>query len=568
MSKKLPAVTKEKIREYILNTMPIEDVSKNFYFILKDVKDKLIPSGAPTRTEVRVHNRTLQVLAELGRIPSADNKQETEPPPEYAGVVESPDKRRETTTSKTFLFTCAQNNTPVHQAFFNNLVAYSHEIDAELHISRFTYNKGGFSNASVKPGSQKATDNEDLWYDPQISDYISDMSLQVAPTLVWCGELNILPTRANPLTGFNTYTRQASSIIPHTKIAMESIPTMKHSPTKFMYSTGAVTQRNYIQKSAGQKAEFHHVFGALIVEVDDSGNWWCRQINATDDGSFYDLDAKVEGGQVTFHNPVEAITHGDLHISKVNQSVVNTVFSGKNSVMSYLKPKMQFFHDSVDFTVRNHHSINDPHFLAKHASEDDVTDEFFGLCYFFRDCVFAHPSRVYVVVSNHDQAVKNWLKNPKGQFDPVNSLTWHHWNTMLHRLHSDTIFTEIVKETWREIESYPYSSNLENFVTFIQEDESFKILGQIEAGLHGHLGPNGSRGNPKNLRTVGKANTGHTHSAGIIDGIYTSGVYANLDMGYNKGLSSWSHSLTVTYPNAKRAILTIANCRAWRDQYS
>ena len=37
-------------------------------------------------------------------------------------------------------------------------------------------------------------------------------------------------------------------------------------------------------------------------------------------------------------------------------------------------------------------------------------------------------------------------------------------------------------------------------------------------------------------------------------------------MGYNKGLSSWSHSLIVTYANAKRAILTIREGRAWRDQ--
>ena len=102
-------------------------------------------------------------------------------------------------------------------------------------------------------------------------------------------------------------------------------------------------------------------------------------------------------------------------------------------------------------------------------------------------------------------------------------------------------------------------------VDYVREDESRKVHGtDIEAGVHGHLGPNGARGSPTNLRTIGKANTAHTHSAGIIDGIYTAGVYGSLDMGYNKGPSSWSHSLIVTYLNGKRAILTIKNGKAWR----
>jgi len=97
----------------------------------------------------------------------------------------------------------------------------------------------------------------------------------------------------------------------------------------------------------------------------------------------------------------------------------------------------------------------------------------------------------------------------------------------------------------------------------VHEDDSLIIAG-IEHGLHGHLGPNGARGNPKNLRSVGKANTGHTHSAGITEGVYTAGVFGHLDMGYNKGLSSWSHSFILTYENGKRTICTIRDGRAWR----
>jgi hypothetical protein len=147
-------------------------------------------------------------------------------------------------------------------------------------------------------------------------------------------------------------------------------------------------------------------------------------------------------------------------------------------------------------------------------------------------------------------------------YDPVNARFWHEMNADCYirreRGQKPRPFTVTL--------SAHLTVEFQKQCTFVQEDDSYITLGEIENGLHGHLGPNGARGNPKNLRTVGKANTAHTHSAGITEGVYTAGVYGLLDMSYNKGLSSWSHSLIVTYANAKRAILTIREGRAWRDQ--
>ena len=55
----------------------------------------------------------------------------------------------------------------------------------------------------------------------------------------------------------------------------------------------------------------------------------------------------------------------------------------------------------------------------------------------------------------------------------------------------------------------------------------------------------------------------HTHQAGIYDGVYTAVTSSVLDLGYNRGPSSWSHSHIVTYANGKRAIITIWNGK-WR----
>jgi hypothetical protein len=98
-------------------------------------------------------------------------------------------------------------------------------------------------------------------------------------------------------------------------------------------------------------------------------------------------------------------------------------------------------------------------------------------------------------------------------------------------------------------------------------DESFLICDKkIECGLHGDLGSNGSRGSANSLSKIGRrSNVGHSHSAGIWDGLYVAGTSTEFRMGYNHGPSSWTHSHIITYPNGKRAIITMFE-GAWRAE--
>lgn len=485
------------------------------------------------------------------------------------GVIEAPDERRSTTTAKTLVFTCAQNNTRLHDGFFGALLGYCKYREAELHISRFTYNKAAYGTKSVKPGSKRGSDDDELWYDERILPYVSDEAIQVCDDLVWCGELNIIPTRKLPLSTLTTYTRQASAIVPHVKMHMNSVPVMKGKPTKFLYSTGAVTQRNYIQKVAGQEADFHHVFGALVVEIDDTGTWWARQINSDKSGGFFDLTSYYSpyDGARSELGYVHAITHGDIHYGKHDQSVLDSVFHNLDCVVEQLKPREQFFHDLLDFTARNHHEMKKWRSMQRYYKKGiyDVKQEISEAASFlYTVLACSNPgSKVFVVESNHDAAIEWWLDNRAVLDDPINVEYWLWLNWQLAAMPENKGHTSAFKLALEEMLSKidgAYQSDYQ----MLCEDDSYLILGEIEAGLHGHLGPNGARGNPKNLRTVGKANTGHTHSAGIVDGVYTAGVYGKLDMGYNRGLSSWSHSMVVTYPNAKRAILTLKDGKAWR----
>ena len=69
---------------------------------------------------------------------------------------------------------------------------------------------------------------------------------------------------------------------------------------------------NYLQKKLGIKAEHHHRYAFLLVEVDSEGNWFVRQVAARKNGKvIQDLNVLVEGGKVTSTEAkVEAITWG------------------------------------------------------------------------------------------------------------------------------------------------------------------------------------------------------------------------------------------------------------------
>lgn len=449
-----------------------------------------------------------------------------------------------------FIITSAQNNTYVHRQFLESLETMADRIGARIIVGTFSYNLNGFQNLQKSEGE---------WFDPLIQKYTLDEPAVLADGLAWCGELNILPTAVNPLSGLHSYTKGASGIVPHAKMQLESLPTHKSEAARMMYTTGAVTKRNYIQKKAGQKASFHHVFGALLVEVDEAGDWFVRQLVAeSDTGRFQDLDTIYTPYGYYENQHVEAINWGDLHSEKKNIEVYKTSFVNEDSMLNALKPKYQFVHDVLDFRARNHHNIKDPYFVFRNymnqtdSVKDNVMDVIQTLRWMNRDWC-----QTVVVESNHDLALKRWLKESDYKTDPVNAIFYLECQLAMYTaigngVNNFSIFEHAVKKESPELSE----------VVFLKTDQSFEICGPdgIECGQHGHLGINGSRGNIQAYQKLGtRYNIGHSHSATIKDGVYQAGVSGDLDMEYNMGGSSWSHSHIVTYPNGKRTIVTLKN---------
>jgi hypothetical protein len=462
-----------------------------------------------------------------------------------------------------FIFSSAQDASEVHEDFVTNLEAYARHLGAELMIAGFTYSKKLFQD------HDKAEDG--VYYHRRVEPYLTNDQVQLGDGLVFCGEMNTLPTATMPLSGFETYTRDKWGIFPHAKIQLQAVATAKFARTKQLMTTGCVTMPNYVPKKAGIKASFHHQIGAVLVELMPDGTFFCRHLHAdglaADGGGFYDLDVRVENGKVTTGHRVEAMVYGDIHHEKLDPEVALTTWGydtdtgntiAKDSLLDRLRPKHQFFHDLSDFAPRNHHNIRDPHFLFKtHKHGTDDVEEALRGCSRFLARTKRDFCTSVVVQSNHDNALLRWLKEADFKTDPVNAVFYLRTQTSYYEQLAEGIGDPpIFEQVLRDFQTDGLAG-----VEFVSEDDSYMVDG-VEHAMHGHLGANGARGNPRHYTKMGsKSTTGHTHSPQIVDGAFVVGVSGNLDMGYNRGLSSWDHSHVIQYPNGTRTIITMMEGR-------
>lgn len=461
---------------------------------------------------------------------------------------------------KRYILTSAQNNTYVHKPFWENLLALAGHYDARVFIGTFSYNQNNFGQLAVKAGTKKPREH-DLWFDPAVKDYRCDERITLAPGLVWCGEMNIIPTEENPLSGLETYAHQSSAIFPHTKLEMRSIATTGGEPAKLIYTTGAVTLMNYLQKKAGLKAEHHHRYACLVVEVDGDGNWWVRQVAARKNGRcIQDLNVLVEDGVVKATDaPAEAITWGDLHATNSQPEIVEA----SQNMLDALHPKFQFLHDIMEGASTNRHLQGKTEPFKRfhtwlrglHRVDEELKQTRAVVERYLRPwCKTVVPD------SNHDRRwFRSWLENYDYRYDPANSeLFLRMQNFAYSELRRGILPKNINLAEYAFVKEAGMASGA---VKFLLPDEPFSVQ-EVECGMHGHLGSNGAYGAPSNLSKIGKkATTAHTHSCGIFHGLYVAGTSTKMtkDWTYAEGPSSWSHSHVVLYPNGQRTLVTIRN---------
>lgn len=486
--------------------------------------------------------------------------------PLVAGKVKTQkvEKHRIHQTVHRFIVTSAQNNTYIHEGCWENLKAFAEHYKADIFVGTYSYNMNAYGKLAVKRGTKSAYQN-DLWFDERLIPYIEksdNRNIEMGPHLMWCGRANVLPTAIRPLENFENYSGRHSGVFPHARQMMESVASMKHEATKFNYTTGTVTQQNYIQKKAGLVAEQHHTYGGLIIEVCKDGRWYVRQLVQDDEGCMFDLDLCAKNGRVTGGHRPEGIHWGDVHEATLPEETFELAF-GKKGMLNILRPKYQFVHDVLDWKARDlfvqWRNLPRDAFINYVQGFDSVEAEIDSVAKFFR-AIERDYTETVIVESNHDDFFLRWLDVADHRKDPINARYFLKASAYLY----DYMW---VNKKEPNMLKWACGKNLKN-TRFLSVDESFiickKYRGGIECGMHGNFGPNGRGGSASAFNRMGRrVNVGHAHTAYLSQwGTATAGLLGDNDQGYNHGPSSWSNTQILTYANGARAMITF-----WKGAY-
>jgi hypothetical protein len=479
--------------------------------------------------------------------------QTTDPTAPYRGKGE-PDKKLQFNAplrSTRLVITWAQNATPIHTGFFAALRAYCKKNTAHLIVV-----PGRYKNpTSTWDASQR---NEQYWA-PELVPYLVNQRKQINKNLMLLADIHTQPTAVTPLSGFEGITHGESGILAHPKLQMVVIPTPHQRLPKVLTTTGAVTVENYTDTKAGKKGEFHHVIGAVVIEL-DGDKFHLRHINARNDGAFVDLEsAYYPSGAVEPCGAYEGLVFGDAHPQFADPAVVGATF-GPKGLVERLQPKTLVFHDLLDSYAVNPHHVGNP-FIAsvkRQTSWDDIQMEVKNTIDWLMRV--AGKRNAVIVPSNHDDMLSRYIKRQDWKEDPTNMAFY--LETALHMV-KHSILTKSGVATPDPFHYWVEKYRAAN-VYCLPRNKSFTIAG-IECGLHGHEGPNGARGSMKNLSTLGaKVISGHSHTPGIEAGHYRTGTMTYLQLEYTGPISSWLNAHVSVDPFGKRHIHICVEGRFWK----
>lgn len=486
--------------------------------------------------------------------------------------------------SKIFVVTSAQNATPLHSAFWSSLLQYCEFRGAELMVipiryknatSRWTesqQNAEWWLDAPAEPWSPEITKESGTAYYARVypnRKYLWNVRKALNKNISILGDIKVQPTATSPVTGFEGITHGESAILGHTKLQLKVVATPQGKYPKIITTTGACTVKNYTDTRAGKLGEFHHTLGAAVVEV-DGPRFHLRQINASKDGSFYDIvggevwsfGSDWAGGTPWKHEGgVPGIVMGDTHVEGIDPDVERATFQ---EIIPQLNPKKAIYHDLEDGGSVNHWAAKNPFVTgARYFSEaGSASEEFYDALAFVRERTVSGVESV-IVASNHNDWLHRWILD-------------RDWKTLSPK--DRGFYLKVASKLYEKSKELTadQAEGLNAFIMLAKEhfadDKNIKVLdyeesclvGGIECGMHGHFGPNGSRGSAKNMRRIGvKSIIGHSHTPAIEEGCYQVGTSTRLSRGYTHGPSSWLNTHCVIYPNGKRTLINIIDGK-WR----
>ena len=453
--------------------------------------------------------------------------------------------------------TSCLNNTEVFGDFLSGLEKYCDQKNYKLFI---------IGNRYRNP----AMDGDDMEWPPEAVPHILNENIKYKDKFKVIGDCNIQATATNPLTGIDGICEGMTTIVGHPVVQMKSIAVNSWRDSIILHSTGSISlKNNYSASKAGHRAQFHHCFGAVVIDIDKKSDiFFIRQLLADKTGVFHDLDEKWDAtGFVNFED-IDAIYTGDEHVLFADKEVVEATY-GAGGIVDRLKPKYIIRGDIIDSYSISHHHMNDffTRWKKHQVTQNGSLREELKLSL---DHVFDTTPKfalTLIVGSNHDDHIDKWLNISDPKFDYVNAEIYHQLMYLkLGDIRSGlgrSALEIYLEQVYKIQELKDYQSR--DKVRFIEN--GFALHG-ITLSMHGDAGPNGSRGSVMNLSKIGeKCIIGHSHTPAIVGGAWCVGTSSLKKMDYTKGPSSWLHTHCIIHKNGKRQLITIIDGK-WRIEHN
>lgn len=469
---------------------------------------------------------------------SSQEKSNPSPKPIESEMFKEAQKRKVNKDSKYYLITSAQNATPVNKELLRNMEAYAEFLGGIIEVIPLRYRN---------PTTAGEGGKDDYWH-KDVETYLIANKHSLNKRLTVLANVKTQPTASMPLSGMEGLTGSESSVIGHPRQHMITLPVLEGYPKKVMLSTGSVTIPNASDSKAGAKAVFNHTYGFVIVEILDDTTFYIRHVSAQSNGTFYDLDYRVENGVVQGAiDSVDAIVLGDLHLGKHDDSALQASYE----MLERFNPRNVILHDLCDSTSISHHEAGNPFSqLKKERDGSNSVEKEIALSLGFLDSVLKYNP--VVVTSNHDGHLDKWLNTVDWRKEPGNKYTY----LTYAKLKADG-------EMPNGILAYEVNKKFGNRVKCLDENTSFKVRG-VELSQHGHKGASGSKGSPGQFKRLStRIVTAHSHSPRKEDGWNCVGTLTSYRIGYNQGLSAWLHSNIIIHKNGK-----IQNLLIIKGEYS
>lgn len=443
-----------------------------------------------------------------------------------------------------FILSMAQALTPAHGPFVLNLHALAEALGGyEIIIGGATYGKNLFTEKRRRDLLEVAP------WSAMIGELVTRSRRHIAEGVQACFEMNMRPTKSNPLTGLNGYIRGVTSIFAHPRRAIASVPRPQFNEPVTMWTTGACTAPNYVTQEAGLKGLERHTIGAVIVEIDSEDRVFIRNVDAeAQTGNFHDLDLVVSAGCVYTLDDAIRISDGDVgrpfmgipctHRADIHIPYARALWGyggnpdGDIPLIDLVRAKGQSFNDLLDGRAINHHEDRNPISVYKrHARQHQHLEPEIQQAAQFLSETSRPWCKTYVTYSNHDDFFLRWLQRPSTEIAVENQKLWYQANyevrAAIDKNDAFDVYDWVIRKANPHVD-----------FELVNADIPLIVYGVLYS-MHGDIGPNGARGSTAGLAKLGiKITKAHDHTASAVDDCWSIGnLLKNAD--YARGPTSW-----------------------------